>query len=412
MRIFITLIFVTILIGILILLNIAPAQAGFLYALNEDTSGNQIYGFSVDETTGNLATLPGFPVATGGNGDGQTLSYRVFYDSLNARLYVINAGSTSVSAYSVNTATGDLTALPFSPISLPSGIWNCVSVHPSGSPVVVGDGGSSQVASFNITSTTAAEASGSPFDTSPAATFSCAFSKDGNYFYAGGDNGDNHIAGFSVNSVTGVLNSLSGSPFDGGASNIEAYASDTQGRLFTASFDDSMLRVFTTSSGIPSGVTGNPFASGLSLSGPIHGVLHPSEFYIVADRNSNSIGVYQITGIGSATTLAAVSGSPFSSGGIFTDVVALNSAGTFLFAANGGTRNITVFLVNPSTGVLSGATTQPFDTIGTSGLITGMVYAQQPTPAAIPTVTEWGMVIFMILAGIGAAYYLRRQKRA
>jgi hypothetical protein len=31
---------------------------------------------------------------------------------------------------------------------------------------------------------------------------------------------------------------------------------------------------------------------------------------------------------------------------------------------------------------------------------------------AVPTMTEWGMIIFMIVAGIGAVYYLRRQRRA
>jgi hypothetical protein len=31
---------------------------------------------------------------------------------------------------------------------------------------------------------------------------------------------------------------------------------------------------------------------------------------------------------------------------------------------------------------------------------------------SIPTMTEWGMIIFVVLAGLGAAYYLRRQKRA
>lgn len=30
----------------------------------------------------------------------------------------------------------------------------------------------------------------------------------------------------------------------------------------------------------------------------------------------------------------------------------------------------------------------------------------------IPTMTEWGMIIFTLLAGVGAIYYLRRQKRA
>lgn len=30
----------------------------------------------------------------------------------------------------------------------------------------------------------------------------------------------------------------------------------------------------------------------------------------------------------------------------------------------------------------------------------------------VPTLTEWGMIIFMVLAGLGSVYYLRRQRRA
>jgi hypothetical protein len=30
---------------------------------------------------------------------------------------------------------------------------------------------------------------------------------------------------------------------------------------------------------------------------------------------------------------------------------------------------------------------------------------------AIPTMTEWGMIIFVLLAGLGAVYFIRRQKR-
>jgi hypothetical protein len=32
-------------------------------------------------------------------------------------------------------------------------------------------------------------------------------------------------------------------------------------------------------------------------------------------------------------------------------------------------------------------------------------------PASVPTVNEWGMIIFMLLAGLGGVYYLRRQRR-
>ena len=31
---------------------------------------------------------------------------------------------------------------------------------------------------------------------------------------------------------------------------------------------------------------------------------------------------------------------------------------------------------------------------------------------AVPTMSEWGMIIFMVLAGLGAVYYMRRQRRA
>ncbi len=35
-----------------------------------------------------------------------------------------------------------------------------------------------------------------------------------------------------------------------------------------------------------------------------------------------------------------------------------------------------------------------------------------PPPVAVPTMTEWGMIIFMFLAGFVAIYYLRKQKKA
>ena len=32
-------------------------------------------------------------------------------------------------------------------------------------------------------------------------------------------------------------------------------------------------------------------------------------------------------------------------------------------------------------------------------------------PATVPTLSEWGMIVFVVLAGFGAVYYLRRQRR-
>jgi len=36
----------------------------------------------------------------------------------------------------------------------------------------------------------------------------------------------------------------------------------------------------------------------------------------------------------------------------------------------------------------------------------------QQEPSAIPTMTEWGMILFVVLAALGSVYYMRRQKTA
>ncbi|MGH7185140.1 MAG: IPT/TIG domain-containing protein, partial [Pseudomonadota bacterium] len=159
------------------------------------------------------------------------------------------------------------------------------------------------------------------------------------------------------------------------------------------------VRAFTTASGIPTAVSGNPFTSGLTQA--VHGLLHPSGFYLVADRSGNRVGVYRISGSGSATTLAAVSGSPFAAGGSFTNVLALNQAGTFLFAANGDSRNLTTFGINPTSGVLTALNTQPANTLGASGRLTGMAYLPT-TSTPCPTIT---LSPAALPAGtVGAAY--------
>ncbi|HNG34307.1 MAG TPA: putative Ig domain-containing protein, partial [Blastocatellia bacterium] len=379
-------------------LNVSAPQLGAqtraLYVLNEcNGCANQIYGYAVNETTGALILLPGFPVATGGNGGSGAFSERLTIDRRNQRLYAVNDSTDTVSAFAINPTTGALTALPFSPISLGSGTWATVAVHPSGSPLVVGDAlaANRKVVSFVITASTATPALGSPFNTGSAAAFSAAFSQDGNYLYAGGNAFNNFFAGFSVNAATGVLTPLAGAPFNSGAVNPLAYATDISGRVFLANVDAGQVRALTTSGGVPTDVSGNPFTSGLTAAA--QGVLHPNGFYLVADRNNSAggrIGVYKISGSGSATTLAAISGSPFNSGATETNVLALNQAGSFLFAADGNGRMVKTFSVNTSTGALTLSAAQLPGAIGAAGRLNGMAYFTQPcetvslTPSTLP----------------------------
>ena len=362
--------------------NVQAAGNGYLYALrNVPGAPNQIFGFQVNEVTGALTALPGFPIDTGGNGAPITASEHLAYDPANARLFALNEGSKTISAFNVNLTTGGLTALPYSPFNLGSGIWNCLAVHPDGSPLVAGDSGGNFLASFNVTANSATQAAGSPFATGTGDPFSCAFSRDGQYVYTGGASGTD-FSGFSVNAGTGVLAALPNSPFNSGNTFPRAYVADNTGRLFVSNYTSNWVRLFTTNVGEPSPILSGPWASGLTAE--VHGVLHPSGYYLVADRVGNRVGVYRIENSGSSTTLTAVVGSPFASGGTHTDVLALNQSGAYLFAANGDSRNITTFKVNAGTGALISPVTQAADTLGATGRITGLAYVGQPQPPAPP----------------------------
>jgi hypothetical protein len=65
--------------------------------------------------------------------------------------------------------------------------------------------------------------------------------------------------------------------------------------------------------------------------------------------------------------------------------------------------------INPSNGDMTYVSTLPDN-------MQNIAFSQAPAPPAqpsvVPTMTEWGMILFMVFAGIGAIYYLRRQRIA
>jgi streptogramin lyase len=361
----------------------AQTDEGFVYALLQVNAGaNQVHGFSVNSLTGALTAVPGSPFATGGSGTTAAVSEGMVYDSVNGRLFVVNDGSDTVTAFAVNRGTGALAPLPFSPIAMPgTGTWGAIAISPDGSILVVGDGANNRLATFLLAGSSASAAPGSPFATGAAASpFSIQFSSDGAFVYAGG-NFDTGIAGFAVNAGNGALTALAGSPFPSGAGFPAAYATDTLGRLFTANISGGQLRAFTSSAGVLTPVAGNPFASGLA-DGAVRGLLHRAGAYMVADRAGHRVGVYQVTGAGSATTLTAVAGSPFGTGGTFTNTLALSGTGSLLFAGNGLTRNITTFRVNSNL-ALTSISLQAANSVGSAGLITGLAFVPFSSPFPI-----------------------------
>jgi hypothetical protein len=403
-----------------------------VYALRDSSSGNQVYGFRVDKATGELGALAGFPLAAELGGDPgvegrfdpdtltNNLSERMVADWANNRLYVINNGSKTVSAYQIDPATGGLSALPFSPLALGAGQWYCIEVHPSGSPLIIGgstaDGLQGQVTSFAMSSTAASLAPGSPLTTSNSVASTCTLSADGTHFYAANPD----ILGFSVNATTGTLTPMSGNPFPSDALTPYGLAVDTNGRLFFADggavvqdgtiiVAPEELRAFTSGTTIQP-VSGNPFTSGISQT--ISGLWHPAGYYLamtkvytIADylppaRGVNqlrpattfsgttfadgAIGVYRVVGQGSATTMNPV-GTPVLAGylergssgvgGRGVQAMALDHTGGLIFVTNSGLGTLATFSFDAITGALRGRSQLPRETLGgTGGSLSGLAF--------------------------------------
>jgi 6-phosphogluconolactonase (cycloisomerase 2 family) len=192
----------------------------FLYAGNQ--SGFGVVGFTIDNTTGALTTIPGGPFSSPGNG-GPPLDLAIdptgkfLYTSASFDDVFLPAGY-NIWAFTIDSQTGALTSIPGSPFltqgnSQPQGI----RVDPSGKFLYVALSNAGSIAAFTIDGTTGVLTSvpGSPFataSTEATQTYEIALAPSGKFLYAFNFNG-NTMAAFTIDSTSGVLTTIAGSPF-------------------------------------------------------------------------------------------------------------------------------------------------------------------------------------------------------
>src|SRR5216684_8412808 len=126
-------------------------------------------------------------------------------------LYVVNSGSSNVSAFSVNLQNGSLTAVSGSPFAAKSGP-SSVATDPSGKFLYVANKTSGDISAYNINSGTGAltPVTGSPFTagTGPAAL---KVDPSGKFLYAA-NSGSNNVSAYTINGTDGALTQISGFP--------------------------------------------------------------------------------------------------------------------------------------------------------------------------------------------------------
>ena len=182
------------------------------------------------------------------------------------------------------------------------------------------------------------------------------------FVYAAND-ATNNISAFAINSHTGALSPIAGSPFATGGSNPISVVHDPQSRfLFVASNRSNSISAYTINqaTGALSPVSGSPFASGANAVALC--VDATGGYLFDLNAGSKDLWTYQINpSTGALTRLSITSlvrtAAPAQ--------LVMESSGRFLYVTSSGTRQIFGFLFNNSTGKLTAMAGSPFLT-GTS----------------------------------------------
>jgi 6-phosphogluconolactonase len=277
--------------------------------------------------------------------------------------YVTNYGggtTASVSGFTVNAATGALTAISGSPFTGGSGP-NSIALHPSGKFLYVADVGSFDIAAYSLNSSSGSltPVPGSPFPTADNPE-GLTISGSGNFLYVSNVTVVNNtyvgtISAFSINPNSGVITSLAGSPFPAGQV-PDSLTTDRSGKFLYVTdiaAGQVLAYVINQSTGALTTVSGSPFVVGVF---PAIIAADPKGDFVYLANEADVLGFAIDTSNGGLTP---VPGSPFVAGAVPLSV-AIDPAGRFVYVTNTQSANVSAYSINSSTGSLTEIAGSPF----------------------------------------------------
>lgn len=339
-------------------------------------AAGQVFSFKLDSTTGALGT----PISV----NGPTFSEGMVTDPAAKFLYAADMQNDQIYVFAISS-TGTLSQISGSPYTvgtpaaspLPNAACG-LAMDSTGKFLYTADFGNDVVTAFNVDSSSGrlSPLAGSPFS---AGENPALLVVDGsNKFLYVGDYGANAggVWGFSRNTTSGALTPIPGSsPFltklNGGPLGLTTHGDFLWGNEQNA---DGTLAGFSfdSTSGALTQIPGASLPSGDLASGS---VLDASgRFLYVASYGDSTISAFNVNGDGSLT---AMNGSPFATTGKPYFLV-IDPSGKFLYASNpDATQNtITGFTINSSNGAL------------TQFSSASVVAGSQPTGLTVATVQQ------------------------
>jgi 6-phosphogluconolactonase len=367
-------------------------QGQFLYAIKADSSTpSPVSGYAIDAVTGAISPVPGSPFVAGVDPLSVTVT------PSNKFVYVLNGGPASISAYTADVTTGALTPVSGSPFSIggSDAAPESLVIDPSGKFLYVADMGDNSVSAYTINGATGvlSPVSGSPFATvarlyGPGGEpWSEAIDPSGKFLYVSTVSG--YVVAYTIDFNTGALAMVTGSPFSAGpdptlTSDLRSVAVDPSGnfvyvvnvghRNVAAYALDHTTGALTQTSGSP--ITGPAYPYSLTID-PL------GKFVYVAEPNPHEGDIWGYTMDSTTGALTLIAGSPFASPvGPF--AVAIDPSGKFAYAANEGSTDggyVNAFAINGSSGALSPLPGSPFD-IGSEPWALATTHAPSAEPFA------------------------------
>ena len=221
-------------------------------ALCSGTGQGNVSGYAINKSTGTLVPVPGSPFAA------DQIPYAVAVDPTGGFAYVANYNSNTISVFKIDQCSGSLWA---STQSVPTGGSNplALTLDPQGRYLYVDNTGSDNVSAFAVGSNgTLAAVPGSPFATGDS-TGGVAVDSSGSFVYVAQGF---EVLGYSIG-IGGVLTPLAGSPF-AAPGFLVSLTLDRTGRFVYGAATSAGVAAFAINSttGNLTAVNGSPFAAG------------------------------------------------------------------------------------------------------------------------------------------------------
>ncbi len=316
----------------------------YLFVPNQNS--DNISAYKIDQTTGHLTAVPGSPFTSGDR------PFDIAVDPSGKFLYVPNFNANTVSAFSIAKETGVLTEVSGSPYA--TGIANPIGVaistlNGSSRLYVSHNGGSYAVAGFSMDTTTGALTglSGSPFANSGTQSYNLAASANGEFLFVC-NSLSNSVQSYTITAATGALVPIANT-------GVSACTSVTLSRdskyLYVAEGGTGTVEGFaiTAVTGALSGISGSPFAAAASLLGGF--VDATNSFFYVTGQSSAAIYPRTISAVNGALSVNGSTITP--AGGGMPIAFTFDPLSKFAYAINATNDNIDGFTVGTGTGLLT-----------------------------------------------------------